>query len=193
MGGDRLHAHDVAIVAGEVQAVDLPHDFRLHRIELEPALVSAPVADDLGRGCPEAKGRHGAVPVPLAGVLPHRPLGVLRVLLALVLVEQAEELARHLIVFRTTQWNDEDLRGLQNFLLATPDAGDLIPGGSGLRKLRWAVRGRGKRGGARVIYFRQVPMERIYLIYAYVKSAQADPTPKQIKTLAQLMKDNENG
>ena len=36
-------------------------------------------------------------------------------------------------------------------------------------------------------------MERIYLIYAYVKSAQADLTPKQIKTLAQLMKDIENG
>jgi len=39
------------------------------------------------------------------------------------------------IAFRTGQWNDEDLRSLQNFLLATPDAGDVIPGGSGLRKL----------------------------------------------------------
>ena len=58
------------------------------------------------------------------------------------------------IAFRTEQWSDEDLRGLQNFLLATPDAGDVISGGSGLRKLRWAVRGRGKRGGARVIYYR---------------------------------------
>jgi len=53
------------------------------------------------------------------------------------------------------------LRGLQNFLLATPDAGDIISGGSGLRKLRWTVKGRGKRGGARVIYYRHVPGERI--------------------------------
>ncbi len=97
------------------------------------------------------------------------------------------------IAFRTEQWGDEDLRGLQNFLLATPDAGDVIPGGSGLRKLRWAVRGHGKQGGARVIYYRHVPTEHIYLIYAYLKSEQSDLTPKQIKTLAQLMKDIDNG
>jgi putative component of toxin-antitoxin plasmid stabilization module len=97
------------------------------------------------------------------------------------------------IAFRTEQWSDEDLRSLQNFLLATPDAGDVIPGGSGLRKLRWSAQGRGKRGGARVIYYRHVPKECIYLICAYVKSAQADLTRDQIKALAQLMKDIGNG
>ena len=97
------------------------------------------------------------------------------------------------IAFRTEHWGDEDLRSLQNFLLATPDAGDVIPGGSGLRKLRWAAQGRGKRGGARVIYYRHVPKEHIYFIYAYVKSAQSDLTREQIKVLAQLMKDIENG
>jgi mRNA-degrading endonuclease RelE of RelBE toxin-antitoxin system len=97
------------------------------------------------------------------------------------------------IAFRTEQWSDEDLRGLQNFLLAVPDAGDVIPGSSGLRKLRWSAQGRGKRGGARVIYYWHVPKECIYLIYAYVKSAQADLTRDQIKALAQLMKDIKNG
>ena len=97
------------------------------------------------------------------------------------------------IAFRTEQWSDEDLRSLQNFLLATPDAGDVIPGASGLRKLRWSAQGRGKRGGARVIYYLHAPKECIYLIYAYVKSAQADLTRDQIKALAQLMKDIRNG
>jgi mRNA-degrading endonuclease RelE of RelBE toxin-antitoxin system len=97
------------------------------------------------------------------------------------------------IAFRTEQWSDEDLRGLQNFLLATPDTGDVIPGGAGLRKLRWTVKGRGKRGGARVIYYWYVPKDHIYLIFAYVKTKQSDLTQKQIKTLAQLLKDIDNG
>ena len=97
------------------------------------------------------------------------------------------------IAFRAEHWTDEDLRSLQNFLLASPDAGDVIPGGSGLRKLRWSAQGRGKRGGARVIYYRHVPGERIYLVYAYVKNVQTGLTREQIKVLAQLMKDIKNG
>lgn len=97
------------------------------------------------------------------------------------------------IAFRAEQWSDEDFRGLQNFLLAAPDAGDVIPSGSGLRKLRWTAKGRGKRGGARVIYYRHVAGECIYLICGYAKNVQSDLTHKQIKTLAQLMKDITNG
>ena len=97
------------------------------------------------------------------------------------------------IAFRAAWWSDEDLRRLQNFLLVTPDAGDVIPGGSGLRKLRWSAQGRGKRGGARVIYYRHVPGERIYLIYAYAKSAQENLTREQVKALATLMKDIDHG
>jgi hypothetical protein len=97
------------------------------------------------------------------------------------------------VAFRTAHWSDEDLRRLQNHLLVLPDAGDVIPGGSGLRKLRWSAQGRGKRGGARVIYYRYVPGHRIYLIYAYVKNERADLTREQIKLLSQLMKDIDNG
>ena len=97
------------------------------------------------------------------------------------------------VAFRTAHWTDEDLRSLQNFLLAAPDAGDVIRGSSGLRKLRWLAQGRGKRGGARVIYYRYVPGDRIYLIYGYLKSEQEDLTRDQIKVMAGLMKDIGNG
>ena len=49
--------------------------------------------------------------------------------------------------FRREHWTDEDLRAFQSFLLVSPEAGNLIPGGGGLRKVRWAAQGRGKRGG----------------------------------------------
>ncbi len=77
--------------------------------------------------------------------------------------------------------------------MLSPEAGDVIPGGCGLRKLRWSAQGRGKRGGARVIYYRHVPGECIYLIYAYVKSRQSDLTRDQIGILAHLMKEIKNG
>lgn len=93
------------------------------------------------------------------------------------------------IAFRENYWSDDELRALQSRLLITPDAGDLIRGGSGLRKLRWAAQGRGKRGGARVIYYWHVPGERIYLIYGYVKSRQEDLTPRQIAALSELMRE----
>jgi hypothetical protein len=97
------------------------------------------------------------------------------------------------VAFRKEYWTDEDLRAMQNVLLVTPDAGDLIRGGSGLRKLRWSAQGRGKRGGARVIYYWHVPGDRIYLIYGYVKSRSEGLTAHQLKLLRDLMKDVDHG
>ena len=93
------------------------------------------------------------------------------------------------VAFRAEFWTDENLRALQNFLIAQPDAGDLIRGGAGLRKLRWAAQGRGKRGGARVIYYWQTPEDRLYLIYGYVKSERENLTPQQVKVLADLLEE----
>ena len=93
------------------------------------------------------------------------------------------------IHFRAAHWTDDDLRALQNHLLNNPAAGDVIRGSSGLRKLRWLSSGRGKRGGARVIYYHYASAQCIYLIYGYTKNQQEDLTPEQIKVLAQLMKE----
>jgi hypothetical protein len=97
------------------------------------------------------------------------------------------------MAFRVAHWTDDQFRELQNFLLASPDAGDVIRGGRGLRKLRWTVEGRGKRGGARVIYYRYVAAERIYFVYAYTKAVQEDLTREQVGVLAQLMEDIDHG
>jgi hypothetical protein len=84
-------------------------------------------------------------------------------------------------------FNDEDLAKLQNLLLENPIAGDLIPGDKGLRKLRVAQPGRGKRGGARVIYYHWVSQDQCYLVYAYAKNVSQDLTKDQLYRLADLM------
>jgi hypothetical protein len=59
---------------------------------------------------------------------------------------------------------------LQGFLAARPDAGNLVKGGSDIRKLRWALSGRGKRGGVRVIYFWRVSESQILMLTMYAKN-----------------------
>lgn len=85
-------------------------------------------------------------------------------------------------------FDDEALRRLQARLVAKPDTGELVPGSSGLRKLRVALPGRGRRGGGRVIYYWQMAHDRIYLVFAYAKNVQGDLTPDQLRQLAALAK-----
>lgn len=84
-------------------------------------------------------------------------------------------------------FTDADLADLQATLLENPTAGDLIKGGRGLRKLRAPLPGRGKRGGARVIYYFWVSEQQCYLVYAYAKNAADDLSKEQLKVLADLM------
>lgn len=65
-----------------------------------------------------------------------------------------------------------------------PDTGDLIPGGKGLRKVRIAMDGRGKRGGGRVVYFWRTAESQILLIAVFAKNVKTDLTPAQLKALA---------
>lgn len=87
----------------------------------------------------------------------------------------------------TQLMGDDEYRLLQAALLENPEAGAVIVGSGGLRKIRWSLPGRGKRGGARMIYYYWVVRSRIYLLYAYSKSAKSDLTREQIKILAGLM------
>jgi hypothetical protein len=62
-------------------------------------------------------------------------------------------------------------------------AGDEIPGTGGVRKIRFAASGRGKRGGARIIYYETIPL---YALLAYAKSDQVDMTPDEKRTVSAL-------
>ena len=84
--------------------------------------------------------------------------------------------------------DDEGYRVLQAELSANPAAGDLITGGVGIRKYRFALTGRGKRGGARLIYYWQVAADRIFMLLAYAKNRQDDLTPDELAVLRQLVK-----
>lgn len=69
----------------------------------------------------------------------------------------------------------EDERGLLvDYLARNPLAGDLIPGTGGVRKLRWALEGPGKRGGARVVYYYHNDAMPIFMLTAYAKYERAD-------------------
>ncbi|MBX3747045.1 MAG: type II toxin-antitoxin system RelE/ParE family toxin [Verrucomicrobiae bacterium] len=70
-------------------------------------------------------------------------------------------------------------------LVSRPDAGTLIRSGDGLRKLRWAASGRGKRGGARVIYYWWTADERILLLDVYTKNDKSDLSKDELKKLKQ--------
>ncbi len=80
----------------------------------------------------------------------------------------------------------EEHRQLQLHLLEQPDRGDIIKGSGGMRKLRWAGSGRGKRGGIRVIYYLWRG-DTAFLLFAYPKNQQEDLTPSQAKVLKNLI------
>ncbi|MEX5283180.1 type II toxin-antitoxin system RelE/ParE family toxin [Nitrospira tepida] len=86
------------------------------------------------------------------------------------------------------QLDDESYRALQLALLLRPTQGPIIQGGAGLRKLRWAAEGRGKRGGVRLIYYWEPASQTFYMLYLYAKNEQGDLTADQLKVLAKLVR-----
>lgn len=82
---------------------------------------------------------------------------------------------------------DDEYIKLQDFLLERSDAGDLVKGTGGLRKLRWMACGKGKRGGIRIIYYWQVADEQIYFMTLYAKNEITDLSSKEKKLLAKLI------
>lgn len=82
---------------------------------------------------------------------------------------------------------EDDLIVLQELLLKDPKMGDVIPGASGIRKIRIPVEGIGKRSGGRVIYVDIEIKECIYLLDVYAKNEKTDLSDKERKLLAKLV------
>lgn len=66
--------------------------------------------------------------------------------------------------------SDDEYGVLQQALVSNPEAGDVIPGSGGVRKLRWGVAGRGKRGGIRVVYYLRSRQGQVWMLTLYAKN-----------------------
>ncbi len=83
--------------------------------------------------------------------------------------------------------SDDEYRALQWDLVRRPEARSLIPGSGGLRKVRWTMEGRGKRGGARVIYFWHARSATLLMLLAYAKNERDDLSPAERHALRRLI------
>ncbi len=81
---------------------------------------------------------------------------------------------------------DEERAFLVNYLAYNPTSGELLRGTGGVRKLRWGLEGRGKRGGARVIYFHHDAGMPLFALTAYAKNTRADLSQQDRNDFRQL-------
>ncbi|WP_044934579.1 hypothetical protein [Pseudacidobacterium ailaaui] len=91
--------------------------------------------------------------------------------------------------YRDRYLNDDGFADLQLYLAKNPEAGDMVPGAGGIRKLRWgdSRRGKGRRGGLRIIYYRFLSEEEIWLLTLYHKDEAADMTKEERDQLRRLL------
>jgi mRNA-degrading endonuclease RelE of RelBE toxin-antitoxin system len=82
---------------------------------------------------------------------------------------------------------EESYRALQTELVQNPEKGTIIPGSGGLRKLRWEMPGRGKRGGSRIIYYWASAQQIILMLLLYGKNEQDDLSLDQLRMLRRLV------
>jgi hypothetical protein len=89
----------------------------------------------------------------------------------------------------TSLLSDDEYSMLQNNLVEYPERGDLIKGGGGIRKLRYALQGRGKSGGVRVIYYWVKDHDLIYFLVIYPKSKKDNLSDSEIDVLREFVKE----
>ena len=83
--------------------------------------------------------------------------------------------------------SDDDYRLLQNFLMQKPDIGNIVRGAGGVRKIRWAASGHGKRGALRVVYYWKRSDHEIWMLTIYRKSDTATIPANLLKKIAEAI------
>jgi hypothetical protein len=85
---------------------------------------------------------------------------------------------------------DDAYSELQEHLAQYPHAGNLIRGGGGLRKVRWAISGGGKSGGVRVIYYWAIAQDQILMVFVYPKNERDNLSDRQLKALRDVIRES---
>ena len=86
-------------------------------------------------------------------------------------------------------WTEEERGSFAAYLADHPDAGDVVPGSGGLRKVRWKRAGSGKSGGVRVIYFTRLTEGEIVLLTLYAKAKLDNLTGSQMKEIRRALEE----
>lgn len=102
---------------------------------------------------------------------------------------ETSEFIRHL----PSYLDGDGYAALRVLLAAHPDAGDIVRGTGGIRKLRWRSKGRGKRGGSRIIYYWLVAGDHVYLLTLYGKGVKDDLTSAERAAWRRVVEEIENG
>jgi hypothetical protein len=84
-------------------------------------------------------------------------------------------------------WNHEERLEFIGFIAENPEAGDLIAGSGGVRKVRWSRAGTGKRGGVRVIYYYSDESMPLFLLTVYPKNRKDNLSPTQVRAMKQIV------
>jgi mRNA-degrading endonuclease RelE of RelBE toxin-antitoxin system len=84
---------------------------------------------------------------------------------------------------------DDEYARLQNYLNEQPEAGIIVPGSGGVRKLRWSAEGRGKRGGLRVIYYLRSARGELWMLTIYGKNVRENIPAHFLKQMKENIDD----
>jgi hypothetical protein len=90
---------------------------------------------------------------------------------------------------RPAYLDEEEYAELQQFMMQNPEAGEIVPGSGGVRKLRWRRAGMGKRGGIRVIHFLRYEPSEFWMLTLYAKAKQDNIPAKTLRQLLEVFRN----